>query len=709
MPQIKHSTNKSFFNILSYIVVGTAVAYLICILLFFVFASLSNGLNMNTFATNGTFQLYNPLRRLFEGQIIAKDFPFFHGVGVPLLHYPMFVMLGHNVFAAETTKWLMSGVLFLITTSAFYVAFFRKFKTSVIATALFTVIALYCIDVVYPGNSLMGIRTTFPVLVGAFMLWRPKLIIGFFSKRVSLYWPILYVLIGLSVACGTEQGIAIALAYMLVRLIEHIRSKNPFAKWWKLYVLEGIYLALVIYAILSLLTLGHANEALRYALIDIPRDQGWYFGAPPNSYLDWNTLYYILDERVIKYLAPPILGCAAVAAFAMKKKLLSSKESAVIAMFALYGIIVFIASITGYWAPNAQLIPLARVTGLLLVAMLIKLFLLYRKHQQGHKTTRIISFAVVLVFGIFISWQAVTVATNIRAFPIRQILSNVRLARHSADDAYLGSGWKESVNIFSPYITKGSTIWSTYTSVYDSLNAQLGHSSGGEDYIIHALGPDRRNNYAEDFKNMRPEFTITLRPSYFVYEEWLWSRHWNFYKELFTSYHIVAENGSHLLWARNTTGPQLQESSTQHLGSENGKYTIHIDDNSKAHMYEVRVVYNISKPIPMADKISRYLLGIEGSSSMRFPVSLPPYETSWTFPVASAINDKAITLTPGTYGLFNSGLNVSSMQYKEIVPNNNNMYVLHDNECSFGSDIPSGIYKCTPEQMGLQNFTSSKN
>src|SRR5947199_23708 len=43
---------------------------------------------------NGPFQLFNPLRRIAAGQVGGKDFIFFHGIGVPYLHYPLFALFG---------------------------------------------------------------------------------------------------------------------------------------------------------------------------------------------------------------------------------------------------------------------------------------------------------------------------------------------------------------------------------------------------------------------------------------------------------------------------------------------------------------------------------------------------------------------------------------------------------------------------------------
>ena len=94
--------------------VFVSIAHLLVFVGYAVFAALGNGLAMDSYAANGTFQLYNPLRRLLDGEVLARDFPFFHGVGVPLLHFPLFYVMGHNLFAVEAAKLLLSLLLFLI-------------------------------------------------------------------------------------------------------------------------------------------------------------------------------------------------------------------------------------------------------------------------------------------------------------------------------------------------------------------------------------------------------------------------------------------------------------------------------------------------------------------------------------------------------------------------------------------------------------------
>ena len=191
--------------------------------------------------------------------------------------------------------------------------------------------------------------------------------------------------------------------------------------------------------------------------------------------------------------------------------------------------------------------------------------------------------------------------------------------------------WKKRLESFDPYIEKGASVWSTYTSVYDSTRHQKNGSSGGEDYIIHALGPTRRDRYTQDFITQKPNYAITLSPSYFIYEEWLWTRHWSFYKELQDNYTIIATNDSHVLWKRRAgTVVQKKTSHPKHRIQKdtNGDYVITAGAANNIRVFEVSVRYNAKSMPPMTAKLPRYLLELSGSSLQKYPVSLPPYNTN---------------------------------------------------------------------------------
>src|SRR5215218_4199535 len=72
---------------------------------------------------DGPFQLYNALRRIRAGFQPGVDFQFFHGVGVPYLHYWLFRLLGGQFVDSELARQLVSVFVFPASSLAFYRAF----------------------------------------------------------------------------------------------------------------------------------------------------------------------------------------------------------------------------------------------------------------------------------------------------------------------------------------------------------------------------------------------------------------------------------------------------------------------------------------------------------------------------------------------------------------------------------------------------------
>ncbi len=684
--------------------VFVSIAHLLVFVGYAVFAALGNGLAMDSYAANGTFQLYNPLRRLLDGEVLARDFPFFHGVGVPLLHFPLFYIMGHNLFAVEVAKLLVSPLLFLISSFLLFWAYFKNVKKAVFTTSIFTVISLLCIDAIWAGNSLLGLRTAFPFIATAFMLWHPDwhINVGKNKTKINLYYPTLYILMGISVACGTEQGLAFILAYVLIRGVQYIRSKEMIKKRVLAFIGELCGVALATYVVLSVMTLGHAYEALYYALVEVSGDQGWYFGAPPNNFLQLSNLDQLFTNRMLFYMLPIIIGGVVAYIVGVKKALLSKKETFVFSVLLLYGLVVFAVSATGYWAPSAQLIPLERAAGVILVAIVTHVIynLIQAKKSTPNAKSKgfsVLAFGLLLGSIIALGYNTAIFLQKIDWMPLRHIITESKKARHSTDDAeYISTAWRKRLETFAPHIEKGARVWSTYTSVYDSIRQQKNGSSGGEDYIIHALGPTRRSHYTQDFITQKPDYVITLNPSYFKYEEWLWTRHWAFYKELQDNYTIIATNDSHVLWKRRAgTAAQKKTSHPKHhiQKDANGDYIITTGAANNIRVFEVSVRYSARSVLPMTAKLPRYLLELSGSSLQKHPVSLPQYDTSWSFPVALAPNDSSIRISPKVYSLIpGASLEIQDVSYREVTAQNN-LYIYQSNFCLHNANKCEGIDK----------------
>ena len=684
-----NNSNGSFNFVKKYftpvnVVVLLSLIYLILLVIFFVLNALYRGINMDSYAANGTFQLYNPLRRMAAGQVIGRDFPFFHGVGVPILHFPIFRVLGSGVFAAEVSKWLTSPLMFIAASFLFFWAYFRCLKKSTVATAIFSILALRFIYIIWPGNSLIGFRLTFPFIVAAFILWRPKWQFNFklFNRqlKVDFYYPFLYLLIGLSLACGTEQGAGVIVAYSVLIFIKYFKARKM-----RLFIGEMLGLMVIIWLLFSVLTLGNAASALKYALIDIPREQGWYFGTPPNKFLSLSTLKQLVEPRMFDLILVISLGTIAIL-YGWKTKIFNKMNLSILAFLSIYSLAVFAASLTGYWAPDVQLIPLQKTFGLFLVIFIVKLVIdfITEKKFKEKSYYRIRAIVAIIIIIFFAGYHGKALLDKINNYEIRKLLVNSRRAVRSGDGTYVGPDWHNRIQTLIKHIPKGSSLWSTYTSLYDSINGTLNPSSGGEDYIIHALGSDRREKYTKDFISKKPEYVITLKPTYFLFEEWLWSRHWDFYRELLTNYQLIADNGSHILWRRSQKNSSTQISQEYNLNIQNGRRILFKPSNAalnRMRIYEITVNYRVTDELPFVSRINRYLLEFSNKTSQEYPVSLPKYKTSWTFPIVLPPGVDSTTIEANLLGLLPNGkFELTKATYREISPKEvRNLYIFDNN------------------------------
>ncbi len=144
-------------------------------------------------------------------------------------------------------------------------------------------------------------------------------------------------------------------------------------------------MAIAVYAVLSDMVLGHYTRHFVYALIEI-KDKGDIFEAPPNSFLQLSTLDSSSQKECYFYMLPVVLGGVAAYIISIKKKILS-KNFLHFSILLLYGIIVFAVSITGYWAPGAQLIPLEEPGSILVMVLIYAADKIIRTKKPGINAT----------------------------------------------------------------------------------------------------------------------------------------------------------------------------------------------------------------------------------------------------------------------------------------------------------------------------------
>ncbi|MFZ2545272.1 MAG: hypothetical protein WAW80_04810 [Candidatus Saccharimonadales bacterium] len=672
------------FNPRAWLVVLASVSavYLIVFLCWLIVFSIDNGVHMSTYPANGTFQLYNPMRRLAMGQIIGLDFPFFHGIGVPLLHYPLFLLLGGGVFAAEVCKWFISPILFLASSYFFFFSYFRNIKKSIIALVLLLAVSLMWVDVIWPGNSLIGVRGVFPILIAGTLLWQTSRYIQIRKVRLPVNELATLILLGCAPIFGTEQGLAAILAYASIQLFIILRDKKHRISNTLKLASKGVLILLVMFATYTIVTGGHPLTAMRYAFFDIPMDQGWYFGTEITGYLKWeNALPWLFHPILMNIWIVILVGTISfffIIKYGDRRHILLPFSFLIVC-----SIIVFTVSITGYYTPMTQLIPLQRSMSLIAVASVVTLLFnnqTWRWINSNIKrlpiiTIPILLISIVLISGIFVKLNA------IKSLPIKQDFRLAREARVSNDYFAASSLWKQSIDMFRPYIKPNRTVWSMYTGIYDTtFGNNVGLSHGGEDYIIHALGDKRRLDYQNDFLRIKPNYVITMKPDIFGYEEWLWHNHWEIYKQIFTCYKLLTENSSNYLWEIRLDCVD-KPSPTTKASVINNKAILPGNKTALPIVYTVDIDYEALAGIPGTARISRYFIKVDSKQeAQKYNITLPSHKNTWSFPVIVLPGEKNVTISAFVDGIIpNSDIRLLGVKYNQTVIEPSNLSPIINN------------------------------
>jgi hypothetical protein len=159
---------------------------------------------------DGPFQLYNGLRRIAAGQHLGGTFQVFHGPGVPYLHFIPFWVFGGDFLASEMSRQLVSILAAMGVLVAFFRAWTGSWRTAVpmSVAALVTLIPLRVNALLFPINSMIGLRSTMPLVIGIHLLLRPDGRRAMF-ERAGLF--------ALAFMFGIEQGMAAVAGFGLLQ------------------------------------------------------------------------------------------------------------------------------------------------------------------------------------------------------------------------------------------------------------------------------------------------------------------------------------------------------------------------------------------------------------------------------------------------------------------------------------------------------------
>jgi len=631
-------------------------ALFVILCLFGLIAGLETALHFVGPAIDGPFQLYNSLRRIFVGQRGGADFQFFHGIGIPYLHYIPFRLLGGNFIASELTRESVSSVLYPITVLVFLKFFIRDWTRTMVWCGVVMALSftLRMSSVLVAINSLLGVRSTLPVLLPVALC----LPIGRW-KRVALSG----LIVGGSLVLGTEQGLATILALVIATGVAALRStdRRAFLVDTGLIIAIGVASLLVILGIIG--GVDGARRALTYNFRLVPMDQYWYFGSPPNLFLSsWSVIPSMM--MALKRI-PITLVCGAIAVGLNLRWLWRdvngprAREQFAFTVMALYGLISC-ASLLGTYV-HAYVQPLLRVL-LLLGAVHVDRFYLAQEAGDPRRPTLGTSPSMLLtaVASLLLMFLIVPGASATIFATIPHVVRDHIVKRVGA--VYMGI-WPETIVSGQAVLDarrdsagRPPTLWSTYAGLLEARNG-LFHPT--VDYIIHALGPENRAKYVADFQRVKPRLVQTVSPTYTQYETWLEDTSWDFYIELLTHYEVVATTPWSLFWERSAdssvVAPPIQVwSSTVAPGADRIKLpTVPVVPNvAPLALLQVEIEYrakNAMLSLPIVGAIPRYLLRAT-DVLQRYPVTIDPYTTTTRFPLL-AIRGKAPLLSWSTASL----------------------------------------------------------
>ncbi len=197
------------------------------------------------------------------------------------------------------------------------------------------------------------------------------------------------------------------------------------------------------------------------------------------------------------------------------------------------------------------------------------------------------------------------------------------------------------------------SLWSTYSGLiqdhYDLLNPS------GYEYLIHALGPDSRRNYVEAFAASQPDLVqITARNFDMAdFHGWTLQTSWEFYKLVLTNYYPVEKVDYCQIWKRDGIEWKDNCTSKEVFRSESLPSTIPAlegGDRNSLILLEASIEYKVSNKlswIPIIGKTPRLIIYVNGAVTS-LPVSLPPNETKWTFPIL-ALPGRPISMDASVY------------------------------------------------------------
>lgn len=526
---------------------------------------------------NGDFQTFDPIRRLYDGQWLYRDFDVYLGIGPTLmtamatavsggdyrasLFSTMFLCVALHGFVMYLTGRLCGYPRALAAVVALLFVQLIRVKTPLwLNETLASWYARLALDVAQPAGSILAIRVAVgPVVVAILAItWRWWQTGGEAGNRRRAI--VIGGLAGLGVLWSNDAGIPLAAALYASLILLWLPGQSWF-KVLRTVALAGLVSATTAFVALMAVTRGSGLEWFRFNFQGVARDQFWYYVGDK-----------VLTVSDIPFQLTGFLAFLCLAWLFVRFRGRGHQEPGSL-LFTLLAAVYFatlLSQVGGavqprYGRPSERLLFLI---GPYVVYDLSRRLIQFLRGRKPLSATRM-SFPGGLGWGRLV---LTTLAT----------LGLLTLAGHTALDwqtRYLNRMQHDPVNLFpaerlagpltNPHgrtvsvgeslrreyeqesIPERQRLFSLYVSFLDLITDARNPSR--HDQIIHALGRDRRPRYLADLAESNVSHVSTPKRDRFVFEPWLRCVNWPIYEHVFRSFDPVTTTRDNVIWKRRAT------------------------------------------------------------------------------------------------------------------------------------------------------------
>lgn len=536
-----------------------------------------NALSLNAFFApyNGTFQNFNPMYRIMNGDLPIKDYDDYLGIGVNYFQYPFFRFFGHDFVASKQGAMLAHFIAFVA--SGLILARLSRMPlilglvlVSFFMSLGFNYLSLRFNDLLLAAESSFGVRSFGPILF-CFILILSRIDLSNLDKKSSF---IIGIILGSFTFWSNDYGVPLVLVFSLFMMVLSI-NQGKIKTTFPYFIFGG-----VLSVVFLLILLGRENF-LEWFIYNYEIGK-YQYGF--HSHYAWNSerdLSFFISPFFILLFAFFIYGV--IISFLHKKTfdilLLTIIATEILGLtLKIYSYHLF----DRQFASGYRLIPF-------LVFWVLQNHIDFNKIKETWKS----AFMAICCFFIFFIQTVLFMTENptqrqhgMQRNLGEEVVSELggRLYKYDYDLKDFGNSFRDE-NIKS------------FVMTYRSALAHIAQAKSPvrNDYLIHASGPRTLRRYVYDFEKDNSEVAVTMNREIMGYDAWLERKAWPFYRSLQQRYRPVENVAYSWIWRKREKALEIKGEfkDCKIEKTESNRFIVHLQNNED-RVFQAEIKLNTS-------------------------------------------------------------------------------------------------------------------